>query len=161
MLIARRAANTTTESRRLSSTDRVIVSFLVLVFGYAGLDKLAHFSGFVTAIDSYRFFPIPLGWLVAPFVIAAELTVAVGLMEARWRRAAALQAAILVLAFSLALALNEALGGEKVCGCWFSLNLAPGHLHLALNGLLFLLSLAIWHASDFRPGKPGPPTQGY
>lgn len=141
--------------------DKLIVSFLALVFAFAGLDKMAHFHGFVNALDGYVILPIPLGSVLAPVIIAAELAVAVGLIVRHWRRTAALQAAGLMTLLTIALAVNQTRGAEGICGCWFSINTAPGNLHLALNFILIALCLLVWltegsiAAQRRVPGKLG------
>lgn len=127
--------------------DQLCVAFLSLLFAYAGLDKLVHLAGFANAIDDYGFLPIPIGSTIAPAIIAAELTTALGLAAVRWRRHASLLAAFMLAAFSAALLAGEARGRSGACGCWFSIDLAPGRLHLVLNGLLIVLSLLIWRSS--------------
>ena len=126
------------------------VSLLAAVFAFAGIDKFLHYEGFINAIDTYRFLPIPLGHVLAPLLIAAEVAIAVGLLFPASRRTAALQGAFLVLLFSVALVSNKLLGARELCGCWFSVNLAPGNLHLALNLILFVLFLVVWKESESR-----------
>jgi len=131
----------------MSVLDTVISVFLALLFGFSGIDKLTHLDGFVSAINSYRVFPLPVGAFLAPIIIAAELTVAIGLMMPAWRRAASLQGALLLSLFTLALLVNRLLGARGVCGCWFSIEMAQGDVHFLLNGLLILLSLFLWRSA--------------
>lgn len=131
----------------MRNIDRAITGFLVLLFGFAGVDKLAHFTAFVSAINSYRILPIPLGPTLAPLVIAAELTIAVGLLTRGWRRAAAMQALLLMVVLTSALIGNRFLGDGSVCGCWFSVDMAAGNHHLLFNGIVILLSFSVWRTS--------------
>lgn len=124
--------------------DRFIISFLVLVFAFAGLDKAAHIHGFINALDGYVVLPFPVGSILAPFIIAAELAIAAGLVVKRWRRIAASQAAGLMILFTLALAVNRLRGAEKICGCWFSINTAQGNVHFVFNAILIALCLIVW-----------------
>ncbi len=131
--------------------DWMITIFLIGLFAFSGVDKFLHLDGFINALNSYRILPIPIGEGLAPLVIAAELLVALGLTISRWRRRAALQAAMLMSVFTVALLFNHLLGERGVCGCWFSINMAKGETHLVLNILLILMCLFVWHAS--KPGQ--------
>lgn len=142
------------QSRNLSLQDRAVVGFLALLLGFSAVDKLLHYQGFVNAINDYRALPLPLGTWLAPIVIAAELSAALGLLWSPWRRRAALQSAVLMTVFTAALAVNYLLGARGVCGCWFSLTMAQGNLHFLLNGILIALSLLVWHASE-APRRAG------
>lgn len=124
--------------------DKLIIAFLVLVFAFAGLDKIAHLEGFVNALNGYVILPFPVGSILAPFIISAELAIAVGLVVRRWRQTAALQAAGLMTLLTFALAANRLRGVDKICGCWFSINTAPGNFHFLLNGILIALCLMVW-----------------
>lgn len=128
----------------LGLLDRAVIAFLVLLLGFSAIDKTLHYQGFVSAINDYRILPLPLGAWLAPLVIAAELSAALGLLWSPWRATAALQAAVLVSVFSVALAVNFLLGARGICGCWFSLTMAQGNLHFVLNGILIALSLFVW-----------------
>lgn len=134
----------------MSKIDKLTTLFLAVLFAFAGLDKLAHLHGFINAINSYRILPVPIGSTLAPLLIAAELAIAVGLLRSSWRRTASLQACGLMTVFTLALVMNRILGGREICGCWFSINMAEGNNHLALNLLIILLSLFVWHAAAGR-----------
>lgn len=134
----------------MNRIDRLITAFLSLLFAFSALDKLAHLHGFINAINSYRIIPVPIGSTLAPLLIAAELAVAVGLLKSSWRRTASLQACGLMALFTLALVVNRILGGRGVCGCWFSINMAEGNSHLALNFMIIVLSIFVWHASAGR-----------
>ena len=140
----------------MSRVDWWMAGFLAILFAFAGVDKLAHLQGFITAINSYKILPLPLGKFLAPIVIAAELTIAAGLLNAAWRRLAALMAAALLVVFTAALLVNQLLGSSGACGCWFSINMAQGSLHLVLNVLMIAMSLFVWHGAGNRSGSsPG------
>ncbi len=141
-------------STRANRMDAVVATFLALVFGFSSLDKFVHLHGFITAIDSYRILPVPMGSTLAPLVIAAELTVAAGLAWRPWRGTAALQAALMTLVFTVATVANRMTGATEICGCWFSLNMARGELHLVFNVALIILSLLVWLAHR-RPSPIG------
>ncbi len=137
----------------MNKLDRLIVLFLVLIFAFAALDKAAHIHGFINALDGYVILPFPIGFALAPFIIAVELSIAVGLGVRRWRRTAALQAAGLMTLFTVALAVNRLRGAEKICGCWFSINTAQGGLHFVFNGILIALCLIVWSSEKSIAGQ--------
>ena len=137
--------------------DRCLALSLSLFFGFATADKLAHLGEFVRAVDSYRFMYWTLGQYLAPVIIAAEFSVAVGLLFRSSVRFSAGVAACLLLVFSVALVANRTMGGDdRLCGCWFSISLAQGSSHLVLNALLFAMSLLLLVDSPKVPAPAGP-----
>jgi uncharacterized membrane protein YphA (DoxX/SURF4 family) len=129
-----------------------MILFLVALFAFATVDKLLHVPGFIKAIDNYRMLPMPMGWLLAPVVIAAEAVVAIGLLRREWRRSAALAGAILMAVFTVGLLGNRLSGEDAICGCWFSISMAQGDSHFVLNASIIGMSLFVWNeAADVRP----------
>lgn len=137
--------------------DKFIIAFLVLIFAFAGVDKAAHYHGFVNALNGYLILPFPVGSTLAPIIIAVELAVAVGLAVRRWRRTAALQAAGLLALLTIALAVNRVRGIKAICGCWFSVNTAQGDIHFILNGILLVLCLSVWSSEKATAAQPRVP----
>ena len=136
----------------MSTLDKLIAAFLSFMFLFAGVDKILHLEGFINAINDYSILPIPLGKQLAPLIISAELAIAIGLLHNSWRRIAARQSAILMSIFTVALVANQIFGQKGLCGCWFSVNMAQGDIHLVLNIILVALSLSLWYSSP-APGK--------
>lgn len=130
-------------ARILPGLDTLVVSFVSALFGFAAIDKLVHAPGFINAINSYAILPIPIGRSIAPLVIASELVVACGLLFPVWRRAAAQLGFCLMLLFTVGLVGNSLAGVNKICGCWFSVNMGQGQSHFVLNGVLLALTLMI------------------
>lgn len=128
--------------------DAAMILFLAGLFGFAAVDKLFHASGFVRAIDSYSLLPVPMGSVLAPVIIAAELAIAIGLLRKSWRATASLQGAILMTVFTVGLAANRLSGQDALCGCWFSISMAQGDAHFLLNGILIAMSLLVWRATN-------------
>jgi len=129
----------------MKKIDRAILLLLALIFLFSGIDKLAHYEGFVNALRNY--IVVPRGW--APYlavpVIAVELLIGIGLFVRLWRRQAALTAAVMMAVFTAALGLNRLLGGRGICGCWFTITLARGDgMHVAQNLIMLGLALALW-----------------
>jgi uncharacterized membrane protein YphA (DoxX/SURF4 family) len=127
--------------------DRVIVATLSVIFIFAAVDKLLHYQGFVNALYDYVVVPFGLAPYIAPAVIGLELLVGIGLLIPAWRSYAALTAGILLIIFTLLVALNYQLGGRGICGCWFTITLAKGTLlHVIQNLLLAALASVLWWA---------------
>lgn len=130
-----------------TAIDALMTGFLVLLFGFAAVDKLFHIRGFIKALNSYRLLPVPMGEYLAPVIIAAELMTAIALLRPAWRRDAALQAAVLMTMFTIGLIGNALSGKDAICGCWFSISMAQGNVHFVLNGLVIAMSLLIWRGA--------------
>jgi hypothetical protein len=123
---------------------------LIGLFSLAAIDKLIHFRGFVTAIQSYQLLPSRLESFAAIFFIMAEFAIALGLLTKRWRQPACLSAVLLLGTFTVVyLAVNPG----RVCGCWFTLTLNSGGYFHILQNLVFI-GLAILTWVDHRSSKP-------
>ena len=123
---------------------------LIGLFGFAAIDKVIHFRGFVTAIHSYGLLPISLEYSAAIFFLMAEFAIAIGLLTNRWRRAASLSAVLLLGMFTIVYLAVDPVG---VCGCWFTLTLSSGGYFHILQNLVFI-ALAILTWMDHKPSKP-------
>jgi uncharacterized membrane protein YphA (DoxX/SURF4 family) len=91
---------------------------LGLVFMVAALPKLADPPGFAKAIWAYGLFP---SWSLNPLALGLpwlELFCGLGLCLGLWLRAATTWVAALLLAFSLALAINLVRHHPVDCGCF-------------------------------------------
>lgn len=127
-------------------------AFLALVFLYAGLDKAAHYDGFVNAIGSYALVPDWMAPGLAPMIIGLELIIGLGLLLPARRFQAALAGALTLAAFTSALAVNLVVAPGSVCGCWFSITLAQSdEAHIALNLILATLALTLWWEGRNKP----------
>jgi uncharacterized membrane protein YphA (DoxX/SURF4 family) len=119
--------------------------FLAVLFLYAGLDKLFHYGGFVKALGGYVLVPDGLERFLALPVILAELLAGAGLLIQIWRTPAALLAAVLLCAFTVALAVNQVYAPGAECGCWFTVTLGKAtSSHILQNVLLLGLAVSIW-----------------
>ena len=136
---------TSTEKPRrfLASLLREIPRFvLVALFIFAAIDKVIHFGGFVTAVQSYQLLPTRLEHSAAIFFIMAEFAIALGLLTKRLRRQACLAAVLLLATFT---AVYLAIKPAGVCGCWFTLTLnAGGYFHILQNLVFIGLALLTW-----------------
>ena len=144
-----------TERRRalplslLRELPRII---LIGLFGLAAIDKLLHFRGFVTAIQSYQLLPSSLDNAAAIFFLMAEFAIALGLLTKRWRRPACLAAILLLATFT---AVYLAVKPAGVCGCWFTLTLnSGGYVHILQNLVFIALAILTW--MDHEPSKAAP-----
>jgi putative oxidoreductase len=106
-------------SARASWLWLVLRLALAAVFAYAGVLKLADPTGFAVEIDHYQLMPF-----LAPYLAAAlpalELTLALALvvLPAPWRRAAALGCLLLMIAFTVGAASAMARNLDIDCGCF-------------------------------------------
>ena len=130
---------------------------LIGLFSFAAIDKLLHFSGFVTAIHSYQLLPSSLEYSTAIFFLMAEFAIALGLLTKRWRRPACVSAVLLLGTFTVVyLAVNPA----GVCGCWFTLTLnSGGYFHILQNLVFIALAILTW--MDDRSTKPDASSVSY
>lgn len=140
--------------------DRLSRWFLGAVFLYSGVDKLLHYGGFLTALESSVLVPAALAPYLALPVILLEILVGAGLLFRRTRRAAAATAAGLLAVFTAALVANLLYGPPGApCGCWFTLTLGESNrLHVALNLALLALaaSVALTRGQDEETVQPEP-----
>jgi uncharacterized membrane protein YphA (DoxX/SURF4 family) len=128
----------------MKPVDLAIVIFLAAIFLFSVVDKIFHYQGFLNALRNYVLVPRGTASTLAPMVIAAELTIGIGLLIAPWRRQAAIAAAALLALFTVAIALNYFYGGRGICGCWFTITLAKSTgTHLVQNLLLLSLGLSL------------------
>lgn len=124
---------------RLKELPRII---LIALFGFAAIDKLAHLSRFAIALHSYHLLPEGTERYAALFIVMAEMAIAIGLITRRWRSAASLSAALLLVAFT---AVYIIAAPEDTCGCWFTLTLAKGgSLHVLQNVVFIGLAVLVW-----------------
>jgi len=115
---------------------------LIALFTFAAIDKVLHFRGFVTAVESYEILPGQLNYSAAIFFVIAEFAIAFGLLTKRWRRPAALAAVLLLATFTTVYMVASPSG---VCGCWFTLTLSSGGYFHILQNLIFIgLAVLTW-----------------
>ena len=125
---------------------------LIALFAFAAVDKVTHFRGFVTAVESYELLPAKINYPAAIFFIFAEFAIALGLLTKRWHRPAALAAVLLLATFTTVYLVAHPAG---VCGCWFTLTLSSGgYFHILQNLIFIALAVLTWFDSrsvSFRP----------
>jgi hypothetical protein len=115
---------------------------LIALFGFAAVDKLIHFRGFVTAVQSYNLLPVGTQYSAAIFFIMTEFAIALGLLTRRWRQPACLAAVLLLGVFTMVYLVAHPAG---VCGCWFTLTLNAGGSYHVLQNLVFMgLAVLTW-----------------
>lgn len=119
----------------------IAAGFLGLVFLRALLHKVGDYTGFVDTLRNYRMLPEAALPLVAPVVVATEAVAAAGLVMPSTRAAAAGLAAVQLLVYALAIAVNLARGRTSIdCGCGGGgQGISP--LHVVRNGLLAMFAL--------------------
>ena len=125
---------------------------LIALFGFAAVDKLIHFRGFVTAVQSYNLLPAGTQTAAAIFFIMAEFAIAIGLLTRRWRQPACLAAVLLLGLFTVVYLVAHPAG---VCGCWFTLTLNAGGSYHVLQNLVFMgLAVLVWLDSRTPAAEP-------
>jgi len=116
------------------------------VFVLAALPKLQNPAAFAVAVYRYHLLPGALVNLAAGVLPWTELLAGAAMIAGRghFRRAGALLASLMLVVFSVAIAVSLARGLDIACGC-FSLSPAAaqaGWQNLARNALLLAASLA-------------------
>lgn len=157
--------------RRLLLHPKLVLAtrmLLGLIFLAAALPKIADPPGFAKAIWAYGLFP---PWSINPLALLLpwlELVCGLALCLGRWTRAAALWCSILLLAFSLALAIDLARHHPTDCGCFGSSSQRSEaermvDMRWALGRDLGLLLLAIqlsWSSLRRQDRRPGSEPEG-
>jgi hypothetical protein len=120
-----------------------VVLVLAGVFGAAAITKLRALDAFVGVLHSYRLVPEPLERPIAYALPVIELAIAVGVLLPAVRASAALTAAILLVLFAGAMAINLARGRRDIdCGCFATVLRQRLSWPLVLRNLL-LAALAL------------------
>lgn len=116
---------------------------LALVFLYAAWEKIAYPASFAQTIANYHLFP---GWSIGPLALIlpfVELWAALLLFAAKWRKAAALILAVLLISFITAVGFNLGRGLDFDCGCFGPDGRRAGLRLLIQDSLLLFCALAI------------------
>ncbi|MES2710561.1 MAG: MauE/DoxX family redox-associated membrane protein [Pseudomonadota bacterium] len=97
----------------------VLAWVLALVFLATGLGKALDVAGFAAVLGTYRLLPADLLGPVAALVVAVELAIVAGLVRPRWRRGAAVAAALVAAGNATVLVATLARGITlENCGCF-------------------------------------------
>lgn len=91
--------------------------WLSATFVISALAKLRNQKRTRRDVESYRLVPGPLTVPVAAGLPAIELAIALGLLAGGWTRLAYVAAAMLLVTFSVAMAINLRRGRRISCGC--------------------------------------------
>lgn len=118
---------------------------LAAVFALALPGKLRDFAAFAATVANYRIVPAGASPAVAAAVVAGELAVVAGLVLPASRAAAAGLAMVLLVIFTVAIAVNLLRGRRTIdCGCFRSLiRERLGWSHVARNLLLVAAALQV------------------
>lgn len=115
---------------------------LIGLFGFAAVDQVIHFRGFVAAIHNFQLLPSRSESFTATFFIMAEFAIAFGLLTSRWRRPACLSAVLLLGTLTV---VYLTIDRGQVCGTWFTLTLNSGGYFYILHNLVFIaLAVVTW-----------------
>jgi len=126
-----------------------VVGCFALLFASAALHKLRDVAHFTAVVRAYRLLPEGGACAVAWSVPALELAVAIALLSAMTRAAAALAGMALLLAYGGAIAVNLARGRRDLaCGCGGAQEAQPIAPWMVVRnlllGLLLGTALAAW-----------------
>lgn len=127
---------------------------LIALFIVAAVDKVTHFSGFVSALGTFHVLRGGTERFAAIFIITAEAAIALGLIFRRWRRPACVAAGLLLATFTAA---SLAAPPRLVCGTWFTLTLNTGQPIYIFQNLVFI-GLAVIAWMDAHPPSAEPDT---
>jgi methylamine utilization protein MauE/AhpC/TSA family protein len=126
-----------------SALALALASFFVLarfglaaVFGFAGMAKLADFHAARQSVVDFGV-PALLGAIAAAALTGGELAVATGLLFDATAAAAAMAGAVLLVAFSAAIATNLAKGRHPGCNCFGQAQSSPIGAGTLLRNLAF------------------------
>lgn len=123
---------------------------LALVFGVAGIAKLADRSGTKRTFEAFGF-PTHLATYLTPVLPIVELTIALALLPAATARAGAASALVMLGAFSVAAAVAFARGRRVDCHCFGQLTSGTvGWQTLTRNGVLASLAAGVLIAGRGR-----------
>lgn len=148
-----------TEADFLKTSMRTLysvgVGFIGLVLLYAVVDKLFHWSAFLTALTYYPFLPYEYRTTIAYPVLILESGLAAGLILPSTRRAALIGCCGLFGLFAVVTYTLHSVNPESACGCFFSFGSTKADLlHVAQNITLTALSLFLWRSSPKRSPMP-------
>ena len=127
-----------------------LVGCFALLFASAALHKLRNVAHFTDVVRAYRLLPKSVASAVARAIPAVELAVAIALLAAMTRAAAALAGMVLLLGYGAAIVVNLARGRRDLaCGCGGAQDarpIAPWMVvrNLLLGGALLAIALLSW-----------------
>jgi len=119
--------------------------FLLMFWLYVGVEKLWNLQSFHSALLRQ---PFPDLWADTLYWVlpAAEAIVGISLIFHQAKRLAFLSSALLLLVFSIYIALGVAgLYSQRPCGCASVFNGLTWEWHLVVNMVLFSLSILGWY----------------
>ncbi len=98
--------------------ETLLAYSLAILMIAAGLPKILNPGNFAFQVYQYQILPGILVNLVAIFLPALEIITGMALPWRNWRRTAFLLTALMLLAFTIAIAFNLARGLDITCGCF-------------------------------------------
>lgn len=133
-----------------------VVGCFALLFASAALHKLRNVAQFTAVVRAYRLLPEGAAPAAAGAVPALELAVAIALLSAMTRAAAALAGMALLIAYGVAIAVNLARGRRDLaCGCGGAQDARPIAPWMVVRNLLLggLLAVAVmpWRSRTLLP----------
>lgn len=118
------------------------------IFVLSGLSKAANYGEFERALADYRILPPAVSRVFASSIPPVELTAGAFLLVGLATKVTAVAVAVLLLVFSVAVAINLVQGRRIRCGCFGTLDQREiSWLAVVRNlGLLGLAALVAWRA---------------
>jgi putative oxidoreductase len=146
-----RSPNNSAAWRTSGWVDLLLRWLLGGIFVLASIHKIVDPAGFAKIIFGYDLFPAAAINLIAILLPYVELTAGLALIIGVYPRAAAVLLSSLLLAFTLAIAINAARGHVFDCGCFTTGETAAWQKTpvwmLGRNGVLLLVG---WSIAAFR-----------
>ena len=121
---------------------RVLVAAILIA---AGAMKVGHIADLASAIATFRLLPAQVIAPLAATIPVVELLTGACLLFGLFARAAAAVAAVLLLAYGMAIASALLRGLPANCGCFGSgAYVPPDWAHVALNSAIALVAAVVW-----------------
>jgi uncharacterized membrane protein len=126
--------------KKIVFTEAVYAIF-VFLFLYTGISKLAHHGMFQGHLNSSAF-PLLRNYslFVSWFIPILELVIVLGLLVQRWRRPALWASFLLMLIFTVYIAVTLMIGGKLPCNCGGVITEMTWPQHLDFNIVLTILA---------------------
>jgi len=125
------------ENKKIEFIIRISLGFM---FVFASYHKILNPADFAKIVAGYQLFPPYTVNMIAVFLPFIECTTGVALILGTYPRSAALIAAVMLLAFLVAILINVIKGVEFDCGCFANGTLSGKNtvLFLLIRDLFFL-----------------------
>ena len=125
----------------LKLTSLMCYLIIGVVFGVAGIGKIASPDQFASDIAAYKLLPtFMIGW-VALYLPWLEVMCVVGLCKSRWQRASLVWIGVMLLIFIFALTISWIRGLNLDCGCFGDLDRSGYAVTIGRDVILLLMAM--------------------